>query len=253
MSEHYYDKDGNPHHWVEKKSGPGNRATTIKDARKNGWLPSVTGIVNVLAKPQLERWKMMQACSAVLTSPRREGEGLDAFMERVLFQDKEGEQEARIAAERGSGIHDAIASGLKEQPFDPAYFEYVNAAVGVLESLGKIVTVEKVVVGNGYAGRMDALVENAESLVVLDWKSASKLPEKDSWDDHKLQTAAYAATFGNTNGKRILTANLYLSTKQPGKTAFFVQDNWRETYERGFVPLLRYWQFANDYITEIKP
>ena len=226
-------------HFVPCKTREGNRPTTIADARKLHLLPSVTGITGILYKPQLERWKIIQSCSAVLTSPRREGEDLDAFMHRVLFQDKEGEQEARKAADRGTAIHDAIAHAIKHELFDQAYADYVKAAIPMITVTGRIVKIESVVVGNGYAGRMDVMTENEEFFTVMDFKSASTLPEKDSWDDHKLQTAAYAAAFGNTNSKRIRTANLYLSTKEPGKMAWFSQDHWRATYELGFLPLLR--------------
>jgi hypothetical protein len=110
-----------------------------------------------------------------------------------------------------------------------------------------VVWIEKVVVGDGYAGRADICLENDQNLIVLDWKSAKTLPKTDSWDEHKLQTASYAATLGNTEDKPILTANLYLSTTVPGQTAFFVQDDWRRTYEEGFVPLLKVWRFLNEY------
>lgn len=254
MSDHWYDKDGNPHHWVEKKSGGGTRATTIKDAREHGWLPSVSAIVNVASKPQLERWKILQACTAVLTSPRRDGEGLDAFMDRVLFVDKEGEQEAKKAADRGTAIHDAVALAIKSEPFDEQWKPYVESAFRIINMLGKILWSEKVLVGYGYAGRADLLLENGKAIILPDIKTAKTMPKSDSWDSHKLQTAAYAAALGNTGDKPIITANIYLSTVNPGEAVYFLQDKWRTTYVCGFKPLLDYWCFANDfYPGRIKP
>jgi hypothetical protein len=246
-SSHWYDVEGNPRHFVPKKTGPGNRATTIKDAREHGWLPSVTGIINVMAKPQLERWKMLQACSAVLTSPRREGEELDAFMNRVLFEDKEAEQEAKAAAERGTDLHDAISNALQAKGFDPKWKVYVQSILPVIEFMGKVRWIEKVLVGDGYAGRSDILIEGDENLALLDWKSCKTLPKEDSWTEHRLQSSAYAAALGNTGDKRLITGNIYLSTTLPGQTALFLQDDWKKTYEEGFVPLLKLWQFLNDY------
>jgi hypothetical protein len=227
------------------------KKTTIKEARALGLLPSVTTILRVLDKPGLNQWMTEQAVLAVLTTPRKPGEQDDAFIQRVLHEEKVQDQEASTAAERGSGIHDAISavlSGKAPQMLIHKEWEpYVRAALSCLETLGKVVWIEKVVVGDGYAGRADILMENDQNLILLDWKSAKTLPKTDSWDEHKLQTASYAATLGNTGDKPILTANLYLSTTVPGQTAFFVQDDWRRTYEEGFVPLLKVWRFLNDY------
>lgn len=247
MSEHWYDVEGNPHHWIPKKDGSGNRATTIADARREGWLPSVSGILRVVNKPQLERWKMLQACTAVLTSPRKDGEGLDRFMERVLFEDEEHKAEAEAAASLGTDIHDAIGLALQGKPFEDKFRPYVMSVFPIVETLGKIVWIEKVVVGEGYAGRADALVDNDRNVVLLDWKSTKNLPKKESWPDHVLQTSAYAKAVGNVGDRHILTGNIYISTSRPGESAFFIQEDWPTTFEDGFKPLLKFWQWSNKY------
>ena len=56
---HWYLQDGTPFYEVEKKAG-GMRKTDIRDARKVNAVPSVTTILSVLAKPQLEAWKINQ-------------------------------------------------------------------------------------------------------------------------------------------------------------------------------------------------
>ena len=246
MSEHWYDIHGQPHHRVEKKSGSGQRATTIKDARENGWLPSVTSILKCINKPMLEKWKMMQACTAVLTSPRREGEDIDAFMERVLFQDEEQKQEAAAAADKGTAIHDAIELCIQGKEFNVAWKPYVEAVLPVIASLGKIVWTEKILVGDGYAGRSDILLETDLNLTLLDFKSSKKLP-KESYAEHKMQTAAYAKTLGNVADKHIITGNLYISTVLPGATSLSLQEDWAYNYEQGFVSAMRLWQYLNSY------
>ena len=55
------------------------RATTLRDARKLGLLPSVTNVLGVINKPELVEWKMTQAVLAALTLPRRDGGGEDGF------------------------------------------------------------------------------------------------------------------------------------------------------------------------------
>jgi len=246
---HWYDKQGNPMHWVPKKGGPGNRPTTIADARKMGLFPGVTDVIKILHKPELERWKIVQACTAVLSSPRKDGEGLDDFMNRVLFQDKEQEEEAARAADLGTAIHDAIAKSIAGKPYPEELRPYVYPVMDWITRLGAVVWSEKVLVGDGYAGKADVLIGSELGLVLTDFKSASKLPEKDSWLEHKLQTSAYAATLEPAPGTKIITANVYISTKEPGQIAMHFQDNWVATFSMGFKPLLAFWQWKMNYAT----
>ena len=52
---HWYDKDGSPRYEIEGKNGL--RPTTLRDARKHGWVPSVSTIwKDVVAAPGLVRW-----------------------------------------------------------------------------------------------------------------------------------------------------------------------------------------------------
>ena len=247
QASHYYWPNGEPCFEIAKKSGNGMKKTTIREARELGLLPSTTTILKCLDRPALTSWLIEQSVLAVVTTPRKEGEKDDAFIQRVLHEEKVQDQEAATAAERGSAVHDAIASAIKGEPFDPQWRPYVQAALSCLETLGKVVWIEKVVVGDGYAGRADICLENDRNLIILDWKSCKTLPKTDSWDEHKLQTASYSATLGTTGDKRILTANLYLSTTVPGQTAFFLQEDWKDTYENGFVPLLKVWRWLNSY------
>src|SRR6478752_3695799 len=101
---HWYLRDGRPYHEIAKKDGSGNRPVTLADARKVLALPSVTNILNVLAKPGLDAWKIEQGIMAALTLPRRADEPLDTFARRVVVD--MGEQVDR-AADFGTAIHSA--------------------------------------------------------------------------------------------------------------------------------------------------
>ena len=68
---HWYFQDGRPCHQVQAKSGNGLRDATLRDARTLGLYPSVTSILNIIAKPQLEAWKQEQGIIAALTLPRQ--------------------------------------------------------------------------------------------------------------------------------------------------------------------------------------
>lgn len=63
MSEHWYTREGSPCYEQVTQKG-GLRATDLRDARKQGLVPSVTTVLGVVAKPQLEVWKVNQGIMA---------------------------------------------------------------------------------------------------------------------------------------------------------------------------------------------
>ena len=63
---HWYDKEGNPRYEVEGKKGI--RPSTLRDARKHGWVPSVSTIWNdVVARPMLTKWIQTELMQALWT------------------------------------------------------------------------------------------------------------------------------------------------------------------------------------------
>ena len=65
---HWYSKDCQPAYKIKKKDG-GERSTTLADARKYGFVPSVTSIFNIMAKRGLEQWKLNKAIEATKSNP----------------------------------------------------------------------------------------------------------------------------------------------------------------------------------------
>lgn len=234
---HYYWPDGRPAYTVPRADGKGERATTRADMRKLGLLPSPTTILKTLSKPELTNWLIEQACLAVLTAPRQPGEDIDTFVARVLRQEKQQDQERDAAAQRGTDIHQALADALDGREY--AHPEIVFPAMEALRQLGRCVASEKVLVGDRYAGRTDAIFDG-DTITVVDFKTCRTLPERGSWPDHKLQLAAYAAALGNTGEKRVHTANLYICTAPSGGMKLCVNTEW-DTDRQRFIALLNYW------------
>jgi len=241
---HFYTKTGEPMHFIERSDGQGTRPATLRDAKKLRLLPSPTSILKVLRAPQLEAWLIEQACLAVLTAPRKEGEALDAFVERVLHTERQQDEQAQKARDLGTKIHDAlegVLSGRAECPVDVASF--VAPAVACVSVFGRVRATESVVIGNGYAGRLDCIFEG-NATTVLDFKTTGslKLPTTAYWE-HQCQTASYAKAISDSS---VQTAVLYISTKTPGELSLCVQENWSKAWA-AFDHLLKYWQIANDY------
>lgn len=257
---HWYYPDGKPCFEVPRADGKGNRKTTIADARKLGLLPSVTTILQIIDRPELLAWKIEQAVLAVVTSPRLDGEQTDAFVHRVLNVDREQEQERNVAADMGKRIHDAIDMLMNNIPISDEIMPWVWPAFKAVEALGKMAYSEKAVVGEGYAGRSDLIqIQSPTRIVVWDWKTSKRIPEKESWPDHQLQLAAYARAvqvdmfkFANfeklpNEVPEIHTANCYISTLECGKFAIMQNPPWYPVFTNGFQPLLAFWQWQKNY------
>ena len=114
---HWYTQDGVPMHRVMKADGSGDRATTLKDARRLGLLPSVTGVIGVLARPSLESWKMKQVAQAAMRMPKAETESEEYWVRRVI----EGAfEQVEDAADVGSSVHAALEAGVAGDAYDEA-------------------------------------------------------------------------------------------------------------------------------------
>jgi hypothetical protein len=246
---HFYDPvTGEPRHWIQKKTGkPGEmRKTTIADARKNNWVAGVTTVLKAADKPALTKWMIEQAVLSVLTAPRRDGEDLDAFIQRVLHDEKQQDAEAQAARDLGTRIHDALEKVATSLPIAPDLEPFTGRTIQKLTELGRVVEVEKIIIGAGYGGKLDCLVEGHD-LWVIDFKTTKTLPIKGAWPEHQMQLGAYAAALGNTGDKRVRCANIYVSTTAPGEIAFWEVEKWQEAFIEGFLPLFRFWQWMNDY------
>jgi len=99
---HWYTADGKPCHVVPNVKGGGLRKTTMRDARKLHLLPSVTSILKVYPRPNLEAWKSEQLLISALTTPRIPGEGDKELVTRILLSAGE---HAHRAARVGSLVH----------------------------------------------------------------------------------------------------------------------------------------------------
>lgn len=248
-SSHWYDKTGKPVFTVLKKDGSGERPTTLADARKMDLVPSVTTILKVLHKQALVEWLQEQTALAVLTTPRNQGEELDAFVERVLHGERIQDQEAQLARDRGTQIHQAMEALFQGREIADDLKPWCLPAFDALKVQAELVCTERSLANNEVAGTID-LVQTTDSYWILtDFKTIKKLP-KASWPDHALQLSAYSKLWCGKipeSTKAIRTQNVYISTIEPGSFTICTNDDWSETYAQGFAPLLQHWRWANKF------
>jgi hypothetical protein len=248
---HWYQADGAPAYEIQAKAGH-MRAVTLRDARKLNLFPSVTGILQCAAKPQLERWKIEQAMMACITLPRVEWENETDFMYRAL---EDSQQQALVARTAGVALHTQIETSF--EAYDRVDFDYRDFVAPVRQWLdarfgGIKWSAEKSFASLlGYGGKVDLHSVEAGG-VVVDFKTkdfgveeviASRIK---GYDEQGIQLAAYAMGLGlGENANRL---NLFISTREPG---LIVPVEWKpETFARHwdmFQALLAYWQADKGY------
>ncbi|MDD5706540.1 MAG: hypothetical protein PHR35_11485 [Kiritimatiellae bacterium] len=247
---HWYLPDGTPAHRMATADGGGERVTTIRDARRLGLYPSVTSILGILAKPGLETWKLNQVALATLRAPRQEGEGEEYWCNRV--RDVAFEQ-VEEAADLGGAIHAALELAMDGHEFDPDMEVYVAPVLAWKEKTGiSIVEREFRVVNtaHGFAGTADVFFRYGDNGIgVLDYKTRKTQPGKPvgAYEDQAMQLAAYAATYwGEENIGRVLAANVFVSTTEPGRMEVVKHPLPQRDWE-AFKLVAAMWRYVKGY------
>lgn len=251
---HWYERCGTPRYTVIGANGV-ERDTTLRDARKEGWLPSVTTVLGVIAKAQLEDWKVKQGILAALTTSRQPGEDDEAFIGRILTDSRE---QAKQAAEEGTRVHDAIESSFKRGWAVPAFYRpHVEAVHAELFRLFPDVTdwVSEAHFGHeyGYGGKID--LHSPSTGIVVDFKGKDgDFTELDSRGKPKRLIYDQPQQLGGyRQGKRLAHhkapgAILFFSRTHPGYVKGEIVDHpTLEQSTRVFNAALVLWQTLNQY------
>ena len=250
-STHWYTSAGQPMHTVIGANGKA-RSATLADARKEALLPSVTNILGVVNKPALTEWKMQQAVLSALTLPRLDGEGTDAFADRVVADALEY---TGAAAEFGTKMHEACELVLTSQLAGwerevEAWLPYLLLWVGARVKTVHWVEQQVVSVGGGYAGTADALVvDNDGRVLLVDFKTQGIKPGKVAvfYPEWCAQIAAYAAAlrFGWPD---LGCCNVVIDSRNPG---VFVERIWTgdevRAGEAAFRAAATLWRWQKGY------
>ena len=240
-SGHWYAIDGEPKYTIIGKNGK-ERNTTLRDARKEHFLPSVTTILKVADKPALNRWKENQILLAALTLPKVDGETVDQFAKRVQ---EDANQQSKDARELGSEIHGAIESFFLTGNFNPEFTDEVlatNKALTTRYGNQKWLAERSVTHSLGYGGKVD--LHSAD--VIVDYKTKdfdeNNLPK--GYDEQCMQLAAYRACI-NPDAE---CANLFVSRTNPGLVHLheWSEDELTKGFEM-FRHLLAYWKLMKSY------
>jgi hypothetical protein len=184
-------------HWYTR-GGDAAHGSTLREARKNDLLPSVTTILRCWPSPVLNTWKIENAIRACMQTRRAPKEDGDAYAGRVV---KKMNELRDFAADFGSEMHAAIRHRLAERRW-PDNLNHITKHLPALEQqvqrLPTPLAVESVVLNQneGYAGTLDLLTLSGRrgKVVLWDWKNQGVKPGKkpNHYPEWLMQMSAYA-------------------------------------------------------------
>ena len=253
---HWYNAQAESCHEIPGKSGK-PRATTIRDARANGWFPSVTTVLDILSKPQLDTWKMRQVALAARRLVGNANLQLPvADKEYADFVINEAFEQVDDAADLGTRIHKSIEDFFQGRPVMPDMRKYVDSTAKELERHGIELTGHELRIVStkyGFGGTTDASIKWNGRLGILDFKSRKSDPKypMEAYDGQAAQIAAYhTAHYGviPTAALPIIGANVFISTTEPGRVEIVPHDAAKlaEAW-RMFESLLEVWRILKAY------
>lgn len=247
-----------PKHFVEMTSRPGElRPTRITDVRKwweQGQLvvPSVTTVLDVLAKHALINWKIDQHLIQAfkhLDKPRDEGYSESDY----IFDIKRfTELEMDKAPSAGTDFHKLMEQYINGEITneDPNFNLCFKTFDVIFEKTNGIDTWEPEInfISNlGFGGQID-LSNNPNSPWIIDYKTkqtADKFkPGKMAYDDHRMQLAAYRMGIGQPSAR---CANVFVCLED-GQIDF--HEHSQEELEKGwglFQHALEIWKLQTNY------
>lgn len=241
-SNHWYTRDGAPMYTVEAAKG-GQRATTLRDARKLSLVPSVTTVLNVAAKPALTQWLQKQVLLAALTLPRIPQESEDEYIARIIDDSKE---QGRAAADAGTDIHASIQGFYEGEAVTRHHEHVVGCTKAITDAFGLHGWIAERSFAHemGFGGKCDL---HSPQGVVIDVKTKEFTDPKkvDGYDEHLMQLAAYRVGLGMPQAR---CANVFVSRSVPGLTV--VKEWSADDLNRGwemFCALLKFWQLKNQH------
>ena len=242
-SGHYYYPDGRPAYTIIGKNGK-ERATTLRECKSLGLFPSVTTVLNILAKPGLERWKLNQVLLSAMTLPinTERVETLDEYAARVI---EDAAEQGHAAAERGTQIHGSIERMFQGLMYPPEDAPFVEAILHALDPIGHFewAAEKSFAATEGYGGKVDLHTASGRG-IVIDFKGKDftrDTPEsKLVWPEQGYQLAAYRRGLGLPGAE---CYSIYFARNTPGLAITY---RWPEAKLQGgeeiFMATLKLWK-----------
>jgi|TARA_R110000803_G_scaffold22769_1_gene56369 hypothetical protein len=240
-SGHWYTQEGDPMYTVIGANGK-ERNTTLRDAKKDNLVPSVTTILSMIAKPSLENWKINQALNSALTLEKDPLESKGEFAYRCKQDSKKIGQEA---ARKGTQIHAMIERGFLGEEKTETYCVIKNYLDDKFPD-EEWIAEASFCADSGYGGKIDLY---SKSGIFVDFKTKDNLEGKDPaklvYDEHGMQLSAYAQGCGFNDVERV---SIFVDRKDTELIACHIWDKESQNKHREmFNSILNYWKLVKNY------
>ena len=240
-SGHWYTQEGDPMYTVIGANGK-ERNTTLRDAKKDKLVPSVTTVLGMIAKPSLENWKINQALNSAMTLEKDVLESVEEFAYRCKIDSKKIEQEA---AKKGTEIHAMIERGFLGEEETETYCvikNYLNDNFPDEEWIAEASFCADL----GYGGKIDLY---SKSGIFVDFKTKDNLEGKDPaklvYDEHGMQLSAYAQGCGFNDVERV---SIFVDREDTELIACHIWDrDTQKKHTEMFNSILQYWKLVKNY------
>ncbi len=268
---HWYAQNGDSKFEIPMAKDPTKmRDTTLRDARKpeNQWLASVTTITKeMVAKEAIVIYRVGMMKMAAMTMPRAEWDSYTAD-ELSKKLDKDAEEHSLIARTFGSALHDAIehfvmSGEVTENPkLIPFFLEFKKWWD---ENVQDPIVSEKVLIGDGYAGRVDLIAKMKDGRTMLvDFKTrkrsapktkaevAAGLGKFGQYGEDNYQLAAYRLAAHRDLGMIVDgVANLFIDNINPTVCVFEEKkEDLMERFAKAWMFKVKDWQWKHNYFPQ---
>ena len=234
---HWYDHNGEPMYTIIGANGK-ERNTTLRDAKKEKLVPSVTTIIGIAAKPSLENWKITQALEASLNVDNDDPDYINKCKNA-------GREVGMNAAKQGTKIHAQIEKGFlggaKTKPY-----KVIKSWLDANYPNEQWIAEDSFCANEGYGGKIDLY---SKSGIFVDFKTKVNIKDKDPaklvYDDHAMQLSAYAQGFNYDEPERV---SIFVDREDPKFISCHIWDKDTHTKHLSmFNSILTYWKLVKNY------
>ena len=219
----------------------------LASARKVGGKPSVTTILDVLAKPGVEFWKQNLLLETAFDTVIRSSLPIYATYKKTWkgIVQRKVKEISSVPTDIGTKYHEEIAACLSgKQTLNELEHVPKETMAAIIDGLDarniEIEALEKTIVGSMYAGTVDLIGKQDGKKIIVDWKTQDDpLKYYKSWG---YQLGGYANLVGEVG----LAYNVVISRETPGRVKWFKWKNVLDL-ELGFDIIHNAWILENNW------
>jgi len=245
------------------------RPPTLGDAKKWGFLPSVTSIIHGTLAPnrRLMEYIIGAAIEACIKTPfpaipeGKFAETLEQYKRDVIIASEDYKNQT---AKRGKELHKIVNRYIlqhEDQPDDPVGKTIINHLKEFVSSKGIIELTGEIQMGSvelGYTGTPDIVGNMPDgALVILDLKTTDAYDKagkpkfkgfSDLYDAWALQAGAYSILHGDKPNTKFWQM---IADRNSGAVIFVeYEGDQLQTFSRAFMGLFTAWKAINNYSPE---